>query len=109
MIQLLLVGQMRVLDQTITVHNIRRLCMFSNSKQLLRCRHCGTSGKSTPMMRKGPEGPRTLCNACGLMWANKVSSLLPVNCYGSKVVAVSCRLFSHALKLSQQLTFPYSF
>ncbi|CAN1139594.1 GATA transcription factor 28 [Linum perenne] len=74
-----------------------------------RCRHCGTSGKSTPMMRKGPEGPRTLCNACGLMWANKVSSLLPVNCYGSKVVAVSCRLFSHALKLSQQLTFPYSF
>ncbi|CAH2053150.1 unnamed protein product [Thlaspi arvense] len=27
--------------------------------------------KSTPMMRRGPEGPRTLCNACGLMWANK--------------------------------------
>ncbi|KAL6312479.1 hypothetical protein AAG906_021695 [Vitis piasezkii] len=23
------------------------------------------------MMRRGPEGPRTLCNACGLMWANK--------------------------------------
>ncbi|KAG2243115.1 hypothetical protein Bca52824_095048 [Brassica carinata] len=35
------------------------------------CRHCGTSEKSTPMMRRGPEGPRTLCNACGLMWANK--------------------------------------
>ncbi|OMO63493.1 Zinc finger, GATA-type [Corchorus olitorius] len=25
----------------------------------------------TPAMRKGPAGPRTLCNACGLMWANK--------------------------------------
>ncbi|KAF8377397.1 hypothetical protein HHK36_030774 [Tetracentron sinense] len=24
------------------------------------------------MMRRGPAGPRTLCNACGLMWANKV-------------------------------------
>ncbi|GAB2225499.1 hypothetical protein Droror1_Dr00006293 [Drosera rotundifolia] len=35
------------------------------------CRHCGISEKSTPMMRKGPEGPKTLCNACGLMWANK--------------------------------------
>lgn len=35
------------------------------------CRHCGISEKSTPMMRRGPEGPRTLCNACGLMWANK--------------------------------------
>lgn len=23
-------------------------------------------------MRRGPNGPRTLCNACGLMWANKV-------------------------------------
>ncbi|CAI9104131.1 OLC1v1002752C2 [Oldenlandia corymbosa var. corymbosa] len=36
------------------------------------CRHCGISSKSTPMMRRGPAGPRTLCNACGLKWANKV-------------------------------------
>ncbi|KAK2969946.1 hypothetical protein RJ640_008286 [Escallonia rubra] len=35
------------------------------------CLHCGICEKSTPMMRRGPEGPRTLCNACGLMWANK--------------------------------------
>ncbi|KAM0866838.1 hypothetical protein ACQ4PT_042381 [Festuca glaucescens] len=35
------------------------------------CHHCGTNAKSTPMMRRGPDGPRTLCNACGLMWANK--------------------------------------
>ncbi|XP_043816480.1 GATA transcription factor 28 isoform X3 [Manihot esculenta] len=35
------------------------------------CTHCGTSSNSTPMMRRGPAGPRTLCNACGLKWANK--------------------------------------
>ncbi|XP_021862461.1 GATA transcription factor 19 isoform X5 [Spinacia oleracea] len=35
------------------------------------CQHCGISEKSTPAMRRGPSGPRTLCNACGLMWANK--------------------------------------
>ncbi|XP_019227814.1 PREDICTED: GATA transcription factor 25-like isoform X1 [Nicotiana attenuata] len=35
------------------------------------CIHCGTSSKDTPMMRRGPAGPRTLCNACGLTWANK--------------------------------------
>ncbi|XP_010466341.1 PREDICTED: GATA transcription factor 24-like isoform X1 [Camelina sativa] len=40
-------------------------------KPEILCRHCGTSEKSTPMMRRGPAGPRTLCNACGLMWANK--------------------------------------
>ncbi|KAE8716299.1 GATA transcription factor 25 [Hibiscus syriacus] len=36
------------------------------------CTHCGISSKSTPMMRRGPSGPRSLCNACGLFWANKV-------------------------------------
>ncbi|XP_057468948.1 GATA transcription factor 24-like isoform X2 [Actinidia eriantha] len=36
-----------------------------------RCQHCGVSETSTPAMRRGPAGPRTLCNACGLMWANK--------------------------------------
>ncbi|XP_048231507.1 GATA transcription factor 19 isoform X2 [Ricinus communis] len=35
------------------------------------CQHCGTSENATPAMRRGPAGPRTLCNACGLMWANK--------------------------------------
>ncbi|XP_061354360.1 GATA transcription factor 28 [Gastrolobium bilobum] len=42
-----------------------------SQQQDVVCRHCGTSEKCTPMMRRGPEGPRTLCNACGLMWANK--------------------------------------
>lgn len=40
-------------------------------KAVANCVHCGTSKDSTPMMRKGPSGPQTLCNACGLMWANK--------------------------------------
>ncbi|TYG39483.1 hypothetical protein ES288_D12G019500v1 [Gossypium darwinii] len=39
--------------------------------QEVLCTHCGISSKKTPMMRRGPAGPRTLCNACGLKWANK--------------------------------------
>ncbi|VFQ81848.1 unnamed protein product [Cuscuta campestris] len=35
------------------------------------CSHCGIGSKSTPMMRRGPAGPRSLCNACGLKWAAK--------------------------------------
>lgn len=35
------------------------------------CKHCGAAETSTPMMRRGPEGPQSLCNACGLFWANK--------------------------------------
>ncbi|KAJ4962557.1 hypothetical protein NE237_022496 [Protea cynaroides] len=38
---------------------------------LRKCQHCGISEKATPAMRRGPAGPRSLCNACGLMWANK--------------------------------------
>ncbi|KAK4401809.1 GATA transcription factor 24 [Sesamum angolense] len=43
----------------------------AQEEQETACRHCGISSKSTPMMRRGPDGPRTLCNACGLKWANK--------------------------------------
>lgn len=37
------------------------------------CTLCGTSLRSTTMMRRGPAGPRSLCNACGLKWAKQVS------------------------------------
>ncbi|CAK9178127.1 unnamed protein product [Ilex paraguariensis] len=47
-----------------------------HGEQETLCRHCGISSKSTPMMRRGPDGPRTLCNACGLKWANKVCALM---------------------------------
>ena len=30
------------------------------------CRQCGST--ATPEWRRGPEGPRTLCNACGLRY-----------------------------------------
>ncbi|CAD5168243.1 unnamed protein product [Musa acuminata subsp. malaccensis] len=48
----------------ISVHQIFIVSIF-------QCHHCGISAKSTPMMHRGPDGPRTLCNACGLVWANK--------------------------------------
>ncbi|GHJ84010.1 hypothetical protein NliqN6_0412 [Naganishia liquefaciens] len=34
---------------------------------LVRCLNCDK--RETPEWRKGPYGPRTLCNACGLVWA----------------------------------------
>ncbi|URE28455.1 gata transcription factor [Musa troglodytarum] len=40
------------------------------------CHHCDISAKSTPMMCRGPDGPRTLCNACGLVWAKKVRYII---------------------------------
>ncbi|XP_024395444.1 GATA transcription factor 28 isoform X2 [Physcomitrium patens] len=53
------------------------------------CVHCGIGERSTPMMRRGPAGPRTLCNACGLMWANKgvlrdLSKNLPMTAGGQQ-------------------------
>ncbi|KAJ7007011.1 GATA transcription factor 24-like isoform X1 [Populus alba x Populus x berolinensis] len=35
-----------------------------------RCKHCGVSENNTPAMRRGPAGPRTLCNACGLIYGD---------------------------------------
>ncbi|XP_010230344.1 GATA transcription factor 19 isoform X2 [Brachypodium distachyon] len=43
------------------------------------CRNCGISSRLTPAMRRGPAGPRSLCNACGLMWANKGTLRSPLN------------------------------
>ncbi|KAK8162560.1 white collar-2 [Phyllosticta citrichinensis] len=47
----------------------------SDKKKKLRvadeyvCTDCGTL--DSPEWRKGPNGPKTLCNACGLRWAKK--------------------------------------
>jgi GATA zinc finger len=52
--------------------------VFSYSYSLFyhrRCQNCGVGPDNTPTMRRGPGGPRSLCNACGLMWANKVRYL----------------------------------
>lgn len=65
-----------------------------------RCQHCGVSENNTPAMRRGPAGPRTLCNACGLMWANKVCSIwLHVSFYFSRLF-FSSSLSSHFLFLT---------
>jgi hypothetical protein len=34
-----------------------------------QCLRCGN--RQTPYWRRGPDGPATLCNACGLQWAKK--------------------------------------
>lgn len=34
-----------------------------------KCMRCSITAKKTPMMRKGPDGCRSLCNACGLKWS----------------------------------------
>ncbi|KAI8811674.1 hypothetical protein BJ742DRAFT_796882 [Cladochytrium replicatum] len=39
------------------------------SQEELFCRQCGTT--SSPEWRKGPTGPKTLCNACGLAFSKK--------------------------------------
>jgi len=36
----------------------------SDNKEIRRCLNCGVT--KTPEWRRGPQGPRTLCNACGL-------------------------------------------
>nr|CAB3491828.1 unnamed protein product [Digitaria exilis] len=38
-------------------------------RQIECCANCGESSEATPMMRQGPNGYKTFCNACGLMWA----------------------------------------
>nr|GMD04775.1 GATA transcription factor 24-like [Ipomoea batatas] len=64
--------------------------------QEIFCRHCGISSKATPMMRRGPAGPRSLCNACGLKWANK-GILRDL----SKVPATAVQ--DHAIKIGGQI------
>ncbi|APA09434.1 hypothetical protein SS1G_12238 [Sclerotinia sclerotiorum 1980 UF-70] len=39
------------------------------------CTDCGTL--DSPEWRKGPQGPKTLCNACGLRWAKKEKKQKP--------------------------------
>jgi len=38
-----------------------------------RCHSCNRT--ETPEWRRGPDGPRTLCNACGLRWCSIFTSL----------------------------------
>ncbi|XP_020592329.1 protein FAR1-RELATED SEQUENCE 5-like isoform X2 [Phalaenopsis equestris] len=51
-------------------------------EDLRRCIHCGVGAKSTPHMRRGPEGPRTLCNACGLAWRKTLKKVTYLDASG---------------------------
>ncbi|KAG6496907.1 GATA transcription factor 18-like isoform X2 [Zingiber officinale] len=57
-----------------------------------KCQNCGISEKMTPAMRRGPAGPRSLCNACGLMWANKGTLRSPRAKIGTASTAIPTEL-----------------
>lgn len=44
----------------------RNVATHNPDGTLKRCNHCQTN--TTPMWRRGPDGPGTLCNACGARW-----------------------------------------
>ncbi|KAI8807053.1 hypothetical protein BJ742DRAFT_341274 [Cladochytrium replicatum] len=44
-----------------------------------KCSWCCIQGGATPTKRRGPDGPKTLCNACGLAYSKKGS--LPADRY----------------------------
>ncbi|KAJ2726321.1 Chromatin structure remodeling complex protein sfh1 [Coemansia sp. Benny D115] len=41
------------------------------------CEHCGCNSSITPIQRQGPNGPKTLCNACGIAWMVRNRQELP--------------------------------
>ncbi|KAJ2852318.1 Chromatin structure remodeling complex protein sfh1 [Coemansia brasiliensis] len=41
------------------------------------CQHCGCDSSATPIQRQGPNGPKTLCNACGIAWIVRGRQELP--------------------------------
>ncbi|KAJ1989871.1 Chromatin structure remodeling complex protein sfh1 [Coemansia spiralis] len=41
------------------------------------CEHCGCDSSVTPIQRLGPNGPKTLCNACGIAWMVRNREELP--------------------------------
>jgi hypothetical protein len=49
----------------------RPLALIDHAPEPMSCRQCGTT--DTPLWRYGPEGCKSLCNACGIRWkrANK--------------------------------------
>ncbi|KAF8911037.1 hypothetical protein CPB84DRAFT_1763187 [Gymnopilus junonius] len=47
----------------------KKLKRSQNAEQYV-CNQCGRT--DSPEWRKGPQGPKTLCNACGLRWAKQM-------------------------------------
>ncbi|KAH3680101.1 hypothetical protein WICMUC_000559 [Wickerhamomyces mucosus] len=51
----------------VSIKKIHKISHENKKKQNLSCQRCGIT--ETPEWRKGPNGARTLCNACGLYHA----------------------------------------
>ncbi|KXL49767.1 hypothetical protein M433DRAFT_62085 [Acidomyces richmondensis BFW] len=65
------------------------------------CADCGTL--DSPEWRKGPKGPKTLCNACGLRWAKKEKKRMGED---SKTASPSGGMQSHVQQMSGTLPQP---
>lgn len=50
--------------QRAQVQQANRCLQECNDEEERVCAHCGTS--KTPLWRNGPQGPKSLCNACGI-------------------------------------------
>ncbi|KAJ1925117.1 hypothetical protein IWQ60_004758 [Tieghemiomyces parasiticus] len=57
------------------------------------CTDCGTV--ESPEWRKGPQGPKTLCNACGLRWAKKNKKVDPMEPGSNPGSAPTSATFGH--------------
>eukprot|EP00158_Paraphelidium_tribonemae_P007989 Partr_v1_DN28426_c0_g1_i1_m41577 putative sequence-specific DNA binding len=55
------------IGQQTAVSNKRRKSLSSENGHIQRCHSCNCT--ETPEWRRGPDGARTLCNACGLHYA----------------------------------------
>lgn len=47
----------------------KKLIIFQKLKMAHKCHNC--SRLETPQWRPGPNGPRTLCNVCGLIYTKR--------------------------------------
>ncbi|KAJ1554303.1 hypothetical protein HK096_004184 [Nowakowskiella sp. JEL0078] len=60
-----------------TVHTTINHAIPVKNNKSWKCAWCLIPGGSTPTKRRGPEGPKTLCNACGLCYSKK--GMLPAD------------------------------
>ncbi|GAM19675.1 hypothetical protein SAMD00019534_028500 [Acytostelium subglobosum LB1] len=63
-------GSLSTILENIPLNKTHRRRSANLSKDTLYCYKCKT--RKTPEWRKGPDGPATLCNACGLSFAKKL-------------------------------------
>ncbi|EFA76673.1 hypothetical protein PPL_09423 [Heterostelium album PN500] len=63
-------GSLSTVLENIPLKRTHRRRSSNMNKENLYCYKCKT--KTTPEWRKGPDGPATLCNACGLSFAKKM-------------------------------------